>query len=116
MEVAGQYSHPVVHREEVGLVVVDHSHLAAARIVPDPEEAARIVPGPEEAAHIVPGPEEAARIVPGLEEAVHIVLDQRGAVHTGPAADHRLAEVDHHNHLAEVRRRKTQGRPELVAV
>jgi hypothetical protein len=87
-------------------VVVDHSHLAAAHIVPGPEEVARTVLGPE----------EAARIVPGSEEAVHIVLDQRGAVHTHPAADHRLAEVGYRSHLAEVRRRIVQGRSELVAV
>lgn len=96
MEAVGQYSHPAVHHMEIGLVVVDHSHLAVAHIVPDPEEVARTVLGPVEAARIVP--------------------DQRGAVHTHPAADHRLAEVDYHNYLAEVRRRIVQGRFELVAV
>ena len=107
-------------------MVVDHSHPVAAHIVPGPEEADyiapgleeadHIAPGPEEADHIVPGPEEAAHIVPDPEVAVHIVPDPEAAVHTRSAADHRFAEVDHHNCLAEVRRRNAQGRSELVVV
>ena len=116
MEAAGQYSRPAVHRKEVGLVVVDHSHPVAAHIVPGPEEADYIAPGLEEADHIAPGPEEADHIVPGPEEAAHIVPDPEAAVHTRSAADHRFAEVDHHNCLAEVRRRNAQGRSELVVV
>jgi hypothetical protein len=116
VEAAGQRSPPAVHRKEVGLVVVDHSRPAVAHIVPGSEEADHIAPDPEEADHIAPDPEEAAHIAPGPEEADHIVPDPEAAVHTRSAADHRFAEVDHHNCLAEVRRRNAQGRSELVVV
>ena len=91
VEAAGQHSRSAVHRKEVGLMVVDHSHLAAAHIVPGSEEADHIVPGPEEADHIVPGPEEADHIVPDPPEAAHIVPgpEEADCIVPGPEeADH----------------------------
>jgi hypothetical protein len=138
VEAGEHYIRPVDHYKEVGLVVVGHSHLVAARIVLEPDEGFHIVLGPGGAAHAVLGPGEVVRIVLDPGEAAHTVLGPGEVAHIvlvlgeaartvlGPGegvrtvlalgeAVHTLAEGEHHN-PPEVRRHSHLDHPGVRAV
>jgi hypothetical protein len=128
VEAGEHYIRPVDHYKEVGLVVVGHSHLVAARIVLEPDEGFHIVLGPGGVAHTALGPGEVVRIVLVLGEAARTVLDPGEGVRTVlglgegvrtvPApgeAVHTLAEGEHHNPL-EVRRHSHLDHPGVRVV
>jgi hypothetical protein len=115
VEAEEPHSRPAVHRKEVGLVVVGHSHLAAAALGHRIHlGAVHIDLGPGEAVRIDLGRGEAVHIGLDREEAVHIGLDREGAVHNRYAADHSLAGEDHYSPLEEVRRHNYLDQPGVV--